>query len=108
MQVDHVHYERKLSDGSYGNRAMSASARIDEGDSPSEIIMMLRDLVVERLAEDEERERVEAAQRDAERMALYDAERAALEAGRTPRAEREPDRAVVFGGDYEDDDEGVV
>jgi len=76
MQVDHVHYERKLSDGSYGNRAMSASARIDEGDSPSEIIMMLRDLVVERLAEDEERERVQEAQRDAERMALYDAERA--------------------------------
>jgi len=76
MQVDHVHYERKLSDHDYGNRAMSASARIDEGDSPSEIIMMLRDLVVERLAEDEERERAEEARRQDERMALYDAERA--------------------------------
>ncbi len=99
MQVDHVHYERKLSDGSYGNRAMSASARIDEGDSPSEIIMMLRDLVVERLAEDEERERVEAAQRDAERMALYDAERAE----RLTRRHTEV-RGIV---DVDDEDEEV-
>jgi len=76
MQVDHVHYERKLSDHDYGNRAMSASARIDEGDSPREIIMMLRDLVVERLTEDEERERADEARRQDARMALYDAERA--------------------------------
>ncbi len=76
MQVSTVHYERKMSDGSYGNRSMSVTALVDEGDSPSEILMMLRDLVVARLAEDEERERVEAARRDAERLALYDAERA--------------------------------
>lgn len=104
MQVDHVHYERKLSDGSYGNRAMSASARIDEGDSPSEIIMMLRDLVVERLAEDEERERAEEKRRQDERMALYDAERAE----HLKRRHTEVSAIVdIVDVDDENDEEGV-
>ncbi len=76
MQIEQVRYERRMSDGNYGNRMMSASAQVDEGDSPSDVLMLLRDVVVARLAEDEERERVEAAQRDAARLALYDAERA--------------------------------
>ncbi len=101
MQVSTVHYERKMSDGNYGNRSMSASAQVDEGDSPSEILMLLRDLVVERLAEDEERERVEAAQRDAERLALYDAERAER------LARRHTEVSGIVDVDDESDEEGV-
>ena len=35
MHITTVHYERKMSDGSYGNRAMAASATLDEGDDPA-------------------------------------------------------------------------
>ncbi len=101
MQIEQVHYERKMSDGSYGNRAMAASARIDEGDSPSDVLMLLRDVVVARLTEDEERERVEAARRDAERLALYDAERAQR------LARRHTEVSGIVDVDDESDEEGV-
>jgi len=66
MQIDHVQYERRISDGSYGNRMISASATLDEGDNPAEALDTLRGLVVGKLAADVEAERAEEeAARDA-------------------------------------------
>jgi len=66
MQIDQVQYERRMSDGNYGNRMISASGTLDAGEDPAAALDTLRELVVGKLAADVEAERAEEeAARDA-------------------------------------------
>lgn len=81
MQIDHVHYERRMSDGNYGNRSASMSASVDEGDDINVIFTMLRSVVHVALDVDQrDEERAERETREAllaERERRYQEEREA-------------------------------
>lgn len=68
MQIEHVSYERKVSDGQYGNRGLVISASVGEDDDPEEVIAALRTTVEGKLAEAERQERHE---REAEQEILH-------------------------------------
>jgi len=92
MQIDQVQYERRMSDGQYGNRMASASATLDEGDNPAEALDTLRELVVGKLAADVEAER---AEEEAERNRLRAEREEWIARNRAQRAEAAGDN----GGD---------
>ncbi len=96
MQIDHVQYERRISDNNYGNRMMSASATLVEGDNPAEALDTLRGLVVGKLAADVEAER---AEEEAERTRLRAAQEERIARSRAQRAEAAGDNAGDNGGD---------
>jgi hypothetical protein len=89
MQIDHVQYERRMSDGQYGNRMMSASATLVEGDNPAEALDTLRGLVVGKLAADVEAER---AEEEAERNRLRAAQEERQARSRAQRADNGGDK----------------
>ncbi len=95
MQIDHVQYERRISEGQYSNRMVSASATLVEGDNPAEALDTLRGLVVGKLAADEDRERQEE---EAERNRLRAAQEERQARSRAQRAEAARD-AGDNGGD---------
>lgn len=68
MHIDHVSYERKIADGSYGNRMLHISASVGEDDDPEEVIAALRATVEGKLAEAERQERHE---REAEQEIIH-------------------------------------
>lgn len=86
MQIDHITYERRVSDGAYGNRLFHASATLDEGEDVLTAAATVRAFVADQIERDikEEREREEAERkrrqeeyerRQAEREAQYARER---------------------------------
>jgi hypothetical protein len=110
MKVESIHYERKRSDGSYGNRTVSLSASLD-GDEPLlNCIAALRDLANQALDADERIAEEEAARKEAVRMERYRAERAERQAQwERERVERatgshEHDMTAAEPDDEEEDD----
>lgn len=89
MQIDQVQYERRMSDGQYGNRMASASATLAEGDNPAEALDTLRELVVGKLADDAETER---AEEEAERTRLRAVQEERHARSRAQRADNAGDK----------------
>lgn len=105
MQITHVQYERRKSDGNYGNRCVSLSADLEPDDDVSLCIETLRAVALAQIQESEEAERRAEEKRRQEEMARYEEQRKARQA--EIEAEREA-RGVVLsptpGPVNEDDD----
>jgi len=80
LRLETIHYERKVSDGSYGNRALSLTASVDEGEDVALAIGQLILLVRGHLAQDEREEDDERQRKQEEQMERYRAEQTARQA----------------------------
>lgn len=98
MQIQTVSYERKVSDGRYGNRAMAVSATLDVGEDPGPVLDDLAALVRDRLERDERAEEEQLARIAAAQQARYHAQQ------ERHRAAWEADAAAEEDEDEEDDE----